>query len=106
MLVLATAYGRIKPIMEDFDTRLYVQDGVVYGAAKGNSPNSEVVALDAETGQVIWQYVAENTLEYSENFLVTDNYVFAKGSGYIFALDKSTGERKWGFVLDGQVLLQ
>jgi outer membrane protein assembly factor BamB len=82
---------------DGFHTRLYVQDGVVYGGTKGNSPNSEVVALDAATGQVIWQYVAENTLEYSENFLVTDNYVFAKGSGYIFALDKSTGERKWGF---------
>ncbi len=82
---------------DGFHTRLYVQDGVVYGGTKGNSPNSEVVALDAATGQVIWKYVAENTLEYSENFLVTDNYVFAKGSGYIFALDKSTGERKWGF---------
>jgi outer membrane protein assembly factor BamB len=82
---------------DGFYTRTYVQDGVVYGGTKGNSPNSEVVALDAATGQVIWQYVAENTLEYSENFLVTDNYVFAKGSGYIFALDKSTGERKWGF---------
>jgi outer membrane protein assembly factor BamB len=82
---------------DGFYTRTYVQDGVVYGGTKGNSPNSEVVALDATTGQVIWQYVAENTLEYSENFLVTDNYVFAKGSGYIFALDKSTGEKKWGF---------
>jgi outer membrane protein assembly factor BamB len=82
---------------DGFYTRTYVQDGVVYGGTKGNSPNSEVVALDATTGQVIWQYVAENTLEYTENFLVTDNYVFAKGSGYIFALDKSTGEKKWGF---------
>ncbi len=82
---------------DGFDARMYVQDGIVYGGTKGNSPNSEVVALDAATGQIIWQYVAENTLEYSENFLVTDNYVFAKGSGYIFALDKSTGERKWGF---------
>lgn len=82
---------------DGFHTRLYVHDGNVYGGTRGNSPNSEVVALDAETGEIIWQYITDNPLEYADYFLVADDYVFTRGTGYAFALDKQTGERLWGF---------
>lgn len=82
---------------DGFTSKIYFDDGIVYGGTKGNSPSSEVVALDAETGQVIWKYVTDNPLEYSDYFLVTDDYVFTRGTGYAFALDKQTGERLWGF---------
>ena len=36
---------------DGFYARTYVQDGVVYGGTKGNSPMLEVVALDAETAK-------------------------------------------------------
>jgi len=80
-----------------FYEKIYVEDGVVYGGTRGNSPNSEVVALDAKTGAVVWQYITDNPLEYTDYFLVTDEYVFTRGTGYAFALDKQTGERLWGF---------
>ena len=80
-----------------FYEKIYVEDGVVYGGTRGNSPNSEVVALDAKTGAVVWQYITDNPLEYADYFLVTDEYVFTRGTGYAFALDKQTGERLWGF---------
>ncbi len=82
---------------DGFTSKIYFHDGIVYGGTKGNSPSSEVVALDAETGQVIWKYVTDNPLEYADYFLVTDDYVFTRGTGYAFALDKQTGERLWGF---------
>lgn len=82
---------------DGFYEKIYVQNGIVYGGTRGNSPNSEVVALDAQTGQVIWNHVTDNPLEYADYFLVADDYVFTRGTGYAFALDKQTGERKWGF---------
>ncbi len=80
-----------------FDTRTYVQDGVVYGAAKGNSPNSEVVALDAATGQIIWKYISQEIGEWTNNFLVTQESIFIKGTSYSYALNKQDGSRKWSF---------
>ena len=88
---------------DGFYRRIYVQDGVVYGGTKGccNSPNSETIRGRFRCRN--WpNNLAICCRKYfrilnEENFLVGDNYVFAKGSGYIFALDKSTGERKWGF---------
>ena len=82
---------------DGFDARMYVQDGVVYGGTKGNSPNSEVVALDAATGQIIWKYISQEIGEWTNNFLVTQESIFIKGTSYSYALNKQDGSRKWSF---------
>jgi outer membrane protein assembly factor BamB len=77
-----------------FDTRTYVQDGVVYGAAKGNSPLGEIVALDSETGQQIWVYNEKDRAQ-AQNLSMSEKNIIANTGGGLTAIEKTSGDLSW-----------
>ncbi len=77
-----------------FYTRTYVQDGVVYGAAKGNSPLGEIVALDSETGQQIWVYNEKDRAQ-AQNLSMSEKNIIANTGGGLTAIEKASGDLSW-----------
>ncbi len=77
-----------------FYTRTYVQDGVVYGAAKGNSPLGEIVALDSETGQQIWVYNEKDRAQ-AQNLSMSEKNIIANTGGGLTAIEKTSGDLSW-----------
>ena len=77
-----------------FHTRLFVQDGIVYGAAKGNSPLGEIVALDSKTGQKQWAYNEKDRAQ-TQNLAISNNKIYANTGGGITALNLENGELAW-----------
>jgi outer membrane protein assembly factor BamB len=65
-----------------------VSHGVAYVHTQGTS----LVALEAVTGQILW----EQTIGYGFSTpAVSDGYVFVGGVSAIFAFDAHTGEERW-----------
>ncbi|MDJ0274920.1 MAG: PQQ-binding-like beta-propeller repeat protein [Aigarchaeota archaeon] len=65
-----------------------------------NFPSSSVIAIESETGKVIWtfQAIPHDVYGYGCNtdvLLVGDMVVTACGNGYLYALDKGTGRLRW-----------
>jgi outer membrane protein assembly factor BamB len=77
-----------------FYTRTFVQDGVVYGAAKGNSPLGEIVALDSETGQQIWVYNEKDRAQ-AQNLSMSEKNIIANTGGGLTAIEKTSGDLSW-----------
>jgi outer membrane protein assembly factor BamB len=71
-----------------------VENGILYAGAVGNSPIKEFVALDAETGEVIWR---QTDWVRTDNFLVGPKYVYVNTGGTLAALDKVNGSIAWRF---------
>jgi outer membrane protein assembly factor BamB len=71
-----------------------VENGVVYAGAVGNSPIKEFVALDAETGDVIWRQTEHVR---TDNFLIGPKYVYVNTGASLAALDKTDGSIDWRF---------
>lgn len=74
-----------------------VENGILYAGTVGNSPEKVFVALDAETGEVIWEYITEEQREYTESLIIGLNFVYSGAGGALVALDKLTGEKVWRF---------
>jgi outer membrane protein assembly factor BamB len=71
-----------------------VEDGVMYAGAVGNSPVKEFVALDAETGEVIWR---QTDWVRTDNFLLGPKYIYVNTGASLAALDKTDGHIVWRF---------
>ena len=78
-----------------FYTRTYVQDGVVYGAAKGNSPLGEIVALDSETGQQIWVYNEKDRAQAQNLSMSEKTSLLIQGR-----TNRNRTSRKWSWRVD------
>ena len=97
-LSLAWARGMEPGLQETIPV---VYDGVMYVA----NPGDVIQALDATTGDLIWEYrrhlpqdVAQLVAFYeiSRSLAIYDDMVFhAAADGYIIALDARTGELRW-----------
>lgn len=65
--------------------------------------NSLLKAFENETGELIWEYNAPNSISSGSNMMVNEEMlVGASGSGnqsYLFMLDASTGEEAWKTLL-------
>ncbi len=88
--VYKTEYG-------GFGEPLNIEENILYGGTRGNSPERVVVALNSENGEVIWEYVTADQLEYTESLLVGPNHIYSGAGGTLLALDKKTGQKKWRF---------
>lgn len=56
--------------------------------------NRHVVALDRETGQVVWQWAASHGSGYTTLLLDGDRLIVSV-MGYTYALDALTGRQLW-----------
>ena len=82
---------------------------VFFGLGKGNFsesaaiPEGKVVALNAETGDIVWEYEAEDAVLTA--IAVHNEYVtFGSRDGYVYTLTATSGELHWKTYLQGPVV--
>lgn len=71
-------------------------NGLIY--VGGNS--GYVYALDGQSGQEVWRFKTEASVNFSPAVAAGTIYVVSAGYGY--ALDSSTGQEQWRFKAEGQ----
>lgn len=76
-----------------FNESILIKGGILFSGSFGNSPLNEVVALNAETGEVIWRY--ESDYIYTRAFALGPEHVYVNTGGSLAALNKQTGELEW-----------
>ncbi|MBO6523688.1 MAG: PQQ-binding-like beta-propeller repeat protein [Balneolaceae bacterium] len=81
-----------------------IEEGALYVGTRGNSPENTFVALDAETGELIWEYTNSNIL--TRNFIVGPKFVYINSGGTIFALNKENGSFVWEFSWTSSTLVK
>jgi hypothetical protein len=62
--------------------------------------NGRVVALDRESGEMLWQWAAPKSGGYMTLLPDRDRLVVSAG-GYIYCLDPGTGQQRWHNPLTG-----
>lgn len=73
--------------------------GVLYvGSLSG-----QMVALDAEDGEQLWAFDADESI-WENGFLFNDSLYFVDSGGNIYALDTDAGELLWRMEFDGSVI--
>tara|TARA_R110002126_G_scaffold291610_1_gene454243 strand:+ start:171 stop:1283 length:1113 start_codon:yes stop_codon:yes gene_type:complete len=70
-----------------------VENGIIYAGSFGNSPTDIAVALNAETGEVIWEH--ESDFIFTRNSALGPKHFYINTGGSLAALDKQTGVIKW-----------
>jgi outer membrane protein assembly factor BamB len=61
-----------------------------------NTQESHLYALDAKTGEVIWDLPRTGNV-YSKPAIAGDVLYFGSGDRHLYALDPKTGKVKWKF---------
>lgn len=77
--------------------RPHVTNGTIYFAVD----TGNVYAVDAESGQLKWQYEAEGQMYQLDVAIADDVVYFASQPNYLYALDGKTGEVRWKTTVDG-----
>jgi outer membrane protein assembly factor BamB len=72
-----------------------VDEGALYAGTVGNSPENTFVALDVETGELIWEYTNSEIL--TRSFVIGPKHIYVASVADVHALDKTTGQRVWKF---------
>src|SRR5690348_7432710 len=57
--------------------------------------NSQVVALDQNTGEVLWDWKSPKGKGYVSLLLTDDRHLIVSVSGYTYCLDPGTGNQRW-----------
>lgn len=82
---------------------------VFFGLGRGNfsesdpMPAGQVVALDAETGDIVWKHEAEDAV-LTAIALQTGAVTFGSRDGYVYSLQSTDGKINWKTHLDGPVV--
>lgn len=63
--------------------------------------NNRVVALDQNTGEVVWDWTCPTGSGYVSLLLTDDRHLIVSVSGYTYCLDPTTGEQMWFNELKG-----
>jgi len=63
--------------------------------------NNRVVALNQNSGQVIWDWKCPTGSGYVSLLLTDDRHLIASVSGYTYCLDPATGQQIWFNELKG-----
>jgi outer membrane protein assembly factor BamB len=63
--------------------------------------NNRVVALDQNTGQLVWEWRCPTGSGYVSVLLTDDRHLIVSVSGYTYCLDPATGQQIWFNELKG-----
>ncbi len=66
-----------------------------------NGFNNRVVALDLNTGNVVWDWTCPTGSGYVSLLLADDRHLIVSVSGYTYCLDPTTGQQLWFNELKG-----
>ncbi len=77
---------------------LAVANGTVYVAT---SADGKLHAVDSQSGQEIWQFETDSTINFDITPAVVDGVVyFGTSDGHLYGLDSQTGQKQWQFTID------
>jgi outer membrane protein assembly factor BamB len=79
-----------------------IEQGIMYAASRGNSPECELVAIKIDDGSIIWQTV-EKTIAY-QLLLTPSSFIITTG-GSLRSYSKSDGNLMWVYKWEGTVAL-
>lgn len=71
-----------------------IEDGILYAASRGNSPQCEVVALNSNDGSVIWN--VKIPIGAQKILATSTNVIINRGAG-LEAFSKADGSKMWSF---------
>ena len=57
--------------------------------------NKHVIALDQNTGEVLWDWISPKGSGYVSLLLTDDQHLIVSVTGYTYCLDPSTGSQRW-----------
>ena len=63
--------------------------------------NKHVIALDQNTGEVLWDWVSPKGSGYISLLLTDNQHLIVSVSGYTYCLDPATGNQRWFNELSG-----
>ncbi|HEX5000647.1 MAG TPA: PQQ-binding-like beta-propeller repeat protein [Terriglobia bacterium] len=63
--------------------------------------NSRVIALDQNTGAVLWDWLSPTGTGYVSLLLMDETHLIVSVVGYTYCLDPATGTQLWSNRLDG-----
>jgi outer membrane protein assembly factor BamB len=63
--------------------------------------NSRVIALDQNSGEVLWDWKSPKGGGYVSLLLTDEEHLIVSVNGYTYCLDPGTGEQKWFNELPG-----
>lgn len=63
--------------------------------------NARVVALDRDSGEIVWQWQSPKPKSGYVILVVEKNRIFVSVSGYLYCLEAATGEQLWYNPLKG-----
>jgi outer membrane protein assembly factor BamB len=63
--------------------------------------NKRVLALDQNTGAVLWNWICPTGSGYVTLLLTDDEHLIVSVSGYTYCLDPATGQQRWFNELKG-----
>jgi outer membrane protein assembly factor BamB len=83
-------------VAQEFQNNVAVADGIVVAASR----NKHVIALDAQTGKVLWDIVLRKRAD-SSPVIAGSSVVVAAADGRLIVLDLKTGAEKWLYEIKG-----
>ena len=86
-----------------YDDRTYIGTGVGNFAASSEEPAGGVVCLNAETGEILWEFDAGGTVLGAVAVDAGKAY-FGSRDASLYCVDASSGEEIWDFSTDGAIL--
>src|SRR5712675_526784 len=63
--------------------------------------NSQVVALNQNTGEILWTWKCPKGAGYVSQLLTDDHHLIVSVIGYTYCLDPVTGQQRWFNELSG-----
>ena len=63
--------------------------------------NKHVIALDQNTGEILWDWASPKGSGYVSLLLTDDQHLIVSVSGYTYCLDPGTGQQRWFNELSG-----
>jgi len=63
--------------------------------------NKHVIALDQNTGEILWAWVSPKGSGYVSLLLTDEQHLIVSVSGYTYCLDPGTGHQRWFNELSG-----
>ncbi|OAN59745.1 hypothetical protein A8B79_12310 [Balneola sp. EhC07] len=81
-----------------------ISNEVLYAGTTGNSPENTFIALNAETGVLIWEHT--NTEILTQDFIIGPNYLYINTGVSLFALEKTNGDLAWTFTWTSSTIVK
>jgi outer membrane protein assembly factor BamB len=86
-----------------WNDRVYIGTGNGNFAVSSEEPAGSAVCLDARTGEILWEFEAEDTI-LGAVAIDNDRAYFGSRDSNLYCVDASSGDRVWRFAAGGAIV--